>query len=1295
MQTLLSCRGLGQCANITGVAFVSFADVADRAVFLNYTIRLAGEGIGEHASFTGGFFDDITNRLLHAIAGSTQSVCHSDWPGCDGNYSGNLIIRQPHAYSLFLTPTLQDHYAFWDFSADPIIRAAIMKQVAAKQLSIRVIVGKYAIQGSLNSEPLYVPAPRNVVISETASGGAPVCTNDVDRPFVLSGGPLVYSLINGDEFDISPTTGRISVQQQHNLFNFNLKNTFELKISVEDTTSGRQDIVHVNVRLADANNNPPQFAQVRYYASVAEDISIGATVTTVRATDADVSFPHLVYRLAVEGGAAPPPFRIDTVRISLPQEGDVEVYEAVITTTAALNREITDLYVLRLSASDGVNDDAEASVLVTVDDVNDHTPIFLGQGVICNDGGMCSHASAIQLREDVPIGTAIANISASDLDVGLNAQISLHFPNRFTTGCDSKAAEYLQLRPLNPANKQIQKPATATLFVAHSLDFEAESQLRVCVVAQDGGVPTREAMLRLTITISDVHLQLAVAHSSESPTVGGPSRDGVYFVRTGQLNLSIHSNGEEPPGPLATEYLVDGDVPPSDCELSPWVDAGPCRVPLHEQVLGATCVAAEVHQASGIRLQVRGVARLRDVYGLGSDCQRNPLKGNAPQLAFRDEKLRLLQLPGALEVTRLRSCVLPLCASDAAQNNGTEISASGQLQTVDLTRVDLMNQWPRNGYLRNHPLFDDWVLNSSWAPRETWDPQVRQNLQHTAAAFLAAGGQTWRSCDPDLIHPWLSCNVRTTLSPGQHSVLVRVVNISSTTVLAVLKIAIVVDDFSPRLLVPDEKWARCGTSIARQFRRPSRCNAIHVNRENVTIPVFHYESGPSLCGPDCFWPESGRRPQCRLCQSISPAIFQCRLDGAAVFSPCPMSNKSLAPDDLSHSIHITGLAAGHHVLLVSVADAAGNTDYGRMLSPRTLQWVTDFGEPQTFILSWPASRLTPDNNASFSFTCSKPPCTFECYLDGSRTECATSHATTGIAILSGLKDGIHVFTVAATDFSGNCDPTPAKFDWVVDRAPPKLSFSTLPGTTIPRSVSSRMNWVAFITSDKPAKALQCRFEMLPSDHGKICCTAVLGTDHACFDACTNGMLFDREDCSLLNSTGTIDARLSYSLCVRQHVRGHHLFSSEIGAPWTVCSSPIDILGLAHGWINRLEVTVMPTLIGSNATMHQLRWEWATDLMYESPPHLQQLMQQLVPSHLRETCSTPSVMLTGTLILAWSLVGVVLLVSGLIQALQQRRSPVSAGSNSVQANGVTLEHAMDLIHMSDMSIGPVHRPGQAQ
>ncbi|GAB6033159.1 hypothetical protein CHUAL_012768 [Chamberlinius hualienensis] len=148
------------------------------------------------------------------------------------------------------------------------------------------------------------------------------------------------------------------------------------------------------------NKHSPEFTDsVTSPLQLNENIAVGTKVLDLRAIDRDLGFNgQVVY--AVTSGNVDGCFKID-------------LYNGTLSVAASLDRERNDVYNLNISAWDLGKPQKVTykNVTVMILDANDNAPIFSKSSYM------------VTLPEDVANGTVVAHLTATDADVGQNANI--------------------------------------------------------------------------------------------------------------------------------------------------------------------------------------------------------------------------------------------------------------------------------------------------------------------------------------------------------------------------------------------------------------------------------------------------------------------------------------------------------------------------------------------------------------------------------------------------------------------------------------------------------------------------------------------------------------------------------------------------------------------------------------------------------------------------------------------------------------------------------------------------------
>ncbi|KAM9861177.1 cadherin-8 [Aulostomus maculatus] len=156
------------------------------------------------------------------------------------------------------------------------------------------------------------------------------------------------------------------------------------------------------IKVQDINDNPPQFTEGPYRASVPEMSKVGTPVTEVTATDADDPVYGNSAKLVYSILQGQPYFSVDsdsaTIRVAL----------------QGMDREIREDYLVVIQAKDmgghmgGLS--GTTTVTVTLTDINDNPPKF------------SKSLYEFVIREDLPLEKMGGKVKANDRDIGENAK---------------------------------------------------------------------------------------------------------------------------------------------------------------------------------------------------------------------------------------------------------------------------------------------------------------------------------------------------------------------------------------------------------------------------------------------------------------------------------------------------------------------------------------------------------------------------------------------------------------------------------------------------------------------------------------------------------------------------------------------------------------------------------------------------------------------------------------------------------------------------------------------------------
>nr|XP_051700274.1 protocadherin gamma-A5 isoform X5 [Oryctolagus cuniculus] len=219
----------------------------------------------------------------------------------------------------------------------------------------------------------------------------------------------------------------------------------------------------IGVVVLDANDNAPLFARSEYRVSVPENVPVGTRLITLTATDPDEGI----------NGKLTYSFRNEEDKITETFQLDSNLGE--ISTMQSLDYETASFYHMEVVAQDGGALLASATVLVTVQDVNDNAPELI----------LTSLTSSV--AEDCPPGTLIALFSVHDGDSGENGEIECSIPGNLPFKLERSVDDYYHLLTTN------------------ALDREETSDYNITVTVIDRGTPALSTENHIFLKVADVN----------------------------------------------------------------------------------------------------------------------------------------------------------------------------------------------------------------------------------------------------------------------------------------------------------------------------------------------------------------------------------------------------------------------------------------------------------------------------------------------------------------------------------------------------------------------------------------------------------------------------------------------------------------------------------------------------------------------------------------------------------------------------------------------------------------------
>lgn len=267
-------------------------------------------------------------------------------------------------------------------------------------------------------------------------------------------------------FSVDSKSGEIRVKSD---VDYEKTTTYHITVQARDGGSpAMEGSCNVIVDIIDVNDNAPEITLTSLTSPIREDSAPETVIALISARDIDSGLNGKV-SLTIPPGL---PFRLNSA---------FGMHYSLIT-AVKLDRETVPEYTVVIKAIDSGTPplSAQKTFVVQLSDVNDNAPTF------------SQSSYSVDIPENNAPGSLVATVSATDPDLGENAQVSYSIlPSRLH---GSWISTYVYINPEN-----------GNIFSMRSLDHEEMKAFQIQVQARDAGAPSRETNVTVHVFVVDVN----------------------------------------------------------------------------------------------------------------------------------------------------------------------------------------------------------------------------------------------------------------------------------------------------------------------------------------------------------------------------------------------------------------------------------------------------------------------------------------------------------------------------------------------------------------------------------------------------------------------------------------------------------------------------------------------------------------------------------------------------------------------------------------------------------------------
>ncbi|XP_060102606.1 protocadherin-23 [Heteronotia binoei] len=398
----------------------------------------------------------------------------------EGSAVGTVKAREPLNFLETISYRISSGDPYGRFSIDPQYGIIRTKKFLDHETDCHTVL---TVQSQLGSFPVYSNAQVNITVIDvndnppvfvmesdiihishsTISGTALYLAHAEDKDSGLNG-MIRYTIVSNQSgiFTIDPVLGVLYLAKS---LDTNKPKEYTIRIAAEDHGSPPLSSLMVLTVIVDEQKARPtlSFENLVYHVDVRETCSIGAIILQIQAQTLDPQYTPGAFVYSLEHNTDSALFRID------PKTGNIYLRNA-------LDYELTQSHSFRAyvtSPMDKPGQNASTSVIVSVVDENDNSPVFMRDVYF------------FEIEESSLPQGVVGILTAVDKDSGRNGQLSYFLLS---------GGKYFKINS-----------NTGEIINWVALDYEQQAHHQLVVLVTDHGAPQLNATVAAYISVTDLN----------------------------------------------------------------------------------------------------------------------------------------------------------------------------------------------------------------------------------------------------------------------------------------------------------------------------------------------------------------------------------------------------------------------------------------------------------------------------------------------------------------------------------------------------------------------------------------------------------------------------------------------------------------------------------------------------------------------------------------------------------------------------------------------------------------------